>query len=648
MTDRSGSIASLIRAAIGVAAIGGVVMLGGGVLAILFGTPGGNIETSPTSTPIAAQTSKTNARAPASAESVAPEAATGVFSKNAVYAHDYMMVAAHPAAAQIGAAVLADGGTAADAVIAAQMVLNLVEPQSSGIGGGGFLLYWDAEKDDLYSYDGRETAPENGSDDYLRNSDGSFKSFTEALTGGASVGVPGLVRMLETVHRDHGALPWADLFQPAIKLAEEGFPVSPRMHALIGETALLDQMEPAASYFFDKDTGEPLAVGTVLRNPELAATFRAIAEGGADAFYQGPIAEAMVAAVRGASRNPGALSLADLASYTAKRRDNLCLHYRIYRVCGMAPPSSGGSTVLQILGLLEYAPEDIRRQSPGSADSIQIFSEAMRLAFADRNQFLADTDFVDVPLAEMLAVPYLTQRAATMDLGDDRKVDREPGDPVGDRAMLDLFAPDTSPELPSTTHLVAVDRNGSVATMTSSIENGFGSRVMVGGFLLNNQLTDFAWRTERDGRPVANRYEPGKRPRSSMAPTLVFGPGGEPRLALGSPGGSRIIGYVAKTLVGVLDWELSIQEAMELPHFLNRNGALELEENTILDSASQVLESRGYEVSRRSMASGLHGIEFSGGVLVGGADPRREGMAVGERNLNRNLDQVFETFLEDS
>ncbi len=645
MTRKTGSFTSLFRAAIGVAAVGGVTVLGGVVLAALFGDPSDRTATSPMAI---SPTPSSPARSPASAEGVAPEASSGQTSKNAVYADEFMMVAAHPVAAQVGAAMLADGGTAADAIIAAQMVLNLVEPQSSGIGGGGFLLYWDAERDDLYSYDGRETAPSQGTDDYLRSADGGFKSFSEALTGGASVGVPGLLRMLEMAHRDHGALPWSGLFQPAIDLAEAGFPVSPRLNALIQESALLGEMEPAASYFFDPESREALEVGTIRLNPELAQTFRAVAEGGADAFYSGPIAEAMVSAVQGAARNPGALSLEDLAAYKAMRRENLCLHYRIYRVCGMAPPSSGGSTVLQILGLLEYAPRDIRQQAGVSADGIQTFAEAMRLAFADRNQFLADSDFVDVPLSEMLAVPYLSQRAATMDFGDGPKTDRAPGDPVGDRALLQRLSPDDSVELPSTTHLVAVDRNGSVASMTSSIENGFGSRVMVGGFLLNNQLTDFAWRPERDGKPVANRYEPNKRPRSSMAPILVFGPGGAPRLAIGSPGGSRIIGYVAKTLVGVLDWELSIQEAIETPHFLNRNGDMELEEGSDLDAAAVLLEKRGYSVSRRAMASGLHGVEFSGGVLVGGADPRREGMAVGERNLERDLGKVFETLLDGS
>jgi gamma-glutamyltranspeptidase/glutathione hydrolase len=644
MTHKPGSIAGLFRAAVGVAAVGGVTVLGGVVLATLFGDPADPAPAVSTMPPVPA----TAARSPASAEGIAPESSSGQTSKNAIYAHQFMMVAAHPAAAQVGAAVLADGGTAVDAIIAAQMVLNLVEPQSSGIGGGGFLLYWDAERDDLYSYDGRETAPSQGTDAYLRSADGGFKSFSEALTGGASVGVPGLLRMLEMAHREHGALPWSGLFQPAIDLAEAGFPVSPRLNALIQESALLAEMEPAASYFFDPESREALEVGTVRRNPELAQTFRAVAEGGADAFYSGPIAEAMVSAVQGAARNPGALSLEDLAAYKAVRRENLCIHYRIYRVCGMAPPSSGGSTVLQILGLLEYAPRDIRQQPDGSADGIQTFAEAMRLAFADRNQFVADSDFVDVPLSEMLAVPYLSQRAATMDFGDGPKTERAPGDPVGDRALLHRLSPDDSAELPSTTHLVAVDRNGSVASMTSSIENGFGSRVMVGGFLLNNQLTDFAWRPEKDGKPVANRYEPNKRPRSSMAPIVVFGPGGAPRLAIGSPGGSRIIGYVAKTLVGVLDWELSIQEAIETPHFLNRNGDMELEEDPGLDAAAVLLEKRGYSVTRRAMASGLHGVEFSGGVLVGGADPRREGLAVGERNLERNLQKVFDTLLDGS
>lgn len=652
MTDKSSPLRSVAGAAFGVAAIGGLAMFGGAVLQGFFGSP----QPAVTVMPEDAKVSEVPAPSPtgqsgtvgetATLEGIAPEIATGRQDGAAVYAKDYMMVAAHPVAAQVGAAVLADGGSAADAIIATQMVLNLVEPQSSGIGGGGFLLYWDAHEKKLVSYDGRETAPALGNTDYLLTPEGEFKSFTEALTGGASVGVPGLLRMFQLVHDDQGVRPWAELFTPAVSLAEEGFPISPRMNSLIANASFLNEMEPASGYFFDPESGNPRAVGEVLRNPEFAETLRLIAKDGVTVFYEGPLAEQIVGAVQNASRNPGALNLDDMAGYQAVRRDPLCLHYRIYRACGMGPPSSGGSTVLQILGFLEYADRQIGDTPPLSVDAIHLFSEAMSLAFADRNQYLADTDFVSVPLSEMLAVPYLTRRAGTMDFSDALKAKRREGNPMADRASLDQLAPDLSPELPSTTHLVAVDRNGDVAVMTSSIENGFGSRIMVGGFLLNNQLTDFAWRAEQDGQPVANRYEPGKRPRSSMAPTLIFGPDGMPRLAIGSPGGSRIIGYVAKTVVGVLDWDLSIQEAIELPHFLNRNGPLELEDDAALDSLADSLTARGFEVKRRSMASGLHGVEWSGGLLLGGADPRREGLAVGERNLNRDLDSVFRDLIE--
>lgn len=639
MTRNPSLLETLGRAALGVGAIGGLSMLGGAALSLLL--PGGAPPDVPTlsdrpkvEAPAAASTDAT----PPPSETTAPESATGISASGAVYATDYMMVAAHPVAAQVGARVLDDGGSAVDALIAAQMVLNLVEPQSSGIGGGGFLLVWDPATETLQSYDGRETAPAAGTSDYVRDETGAFRGFKEALTGGASVGVPGLLRMLELAHADFGARTWDTLFTPAINLAETGFPVSPRLHKLIAGAEYLDVMEPAASYFFLD--GAPLPIGHVRTNPAFAETLRAIATHGATALHEGPIAERIVDAVQNAARNPGFLSLEDLAAYEAKRRGALCLHYRIYRVCGMPPPSSGGSTVLQILGFLEYSERDIRVTAPYSADGVHLFAEAMRLAFADRNMFLADTDFVAVPLAEMMAVPYLARRAGTMDFSNAVKAPRRAGNPMADHASLP-FAPDTSAELPSTTHLVAVDRDGRVATMTTSIETGFGSRVMVDGFLLNNQLTDFAWRDTVDGKPVANRYEPGKRPRSSMAPTLVLGPDGMPRLALGSPGGSRIIGYVAKTLVGVLDWEMSIQEAMDSPHFLSRNGPLELEDRPELDAIAIVLAERGYEVRRGAMTSGLHGIEFAGGLYIGGADPRREGLAVGESNLERDLDAVF-------
>lgn len=630
MTAEGPTTGAFLRAGLGLAGLGGMAMLGGLALAALLGDPG---DPRITGTEI---------------ESIAPEPASPSRSAAAapVYGRGFMMAAAHPAAAHVGAAILDDGGSAVDAVIAAQMVLNLVEPQSSGIGGGGFLLVWDAGTETLHSYDGRETAPAAGDGGYVRAEDGSFRSYFEALTGGASVGVPGLLRMLELAHEEHGQTEWAPLFEPAIGLAEEGFPISLRLHSLLSDAPFLRDMPAARDYFYQEGAeAVPHPVGHILRNPQLAESLRLIAEGGADAFYTGPLAQRIVQAVRTAPRNPGQLSAADLAGYEAKRRDNLCLDYRIYRVCGMGPPSSGGSTVLQILGLLEAAPQDIGNLDALSPDGIQLFTEAMRLAFADRNRFLADIDFVDVPLTEMLAPAYLRDRAALMDLGDAEKVPQQPGNPMQDQAFVP-GALDESLELPSTTHLVAVDRNGSVASMTTSIETGFGSRVMVGGFLLNNQLTDFSWRSEtEDGTLIANRYEPRKRPRSSMAPTLVFGPDGAPRLAIGSPGGSRIIGYVARSLVAVLDWEYSVAEAVALPHSVNRNGVLDLEEDPALDGAAEVLSARGYEVNRRAMTSGLHGVEFAGGLLIGGADPRREGLAVAEDTLERDLSVVFDRLI---
>lgn len=635
MKEQPGTISSLLRAGLGLIVLGGGSMLGGLALQALLGVPGGD---APGKSPSPS----------AAIEGIAPEALIDrpetEAENKAVTAQEYMMVAAHPVAAQIGAAILDEGGSAVDAIIASQIALNLVEPQSSGIGGGGFLLVWDAKTGGLTSYDGRETAPANGSGDYVLQQDGAFRPFMEAVTGGASVGVPGILRMLELAHQDHGTLPWAPLFTPTIQLAEKGFPISPRLNGLLQDAPYLKDMEPAGSYFYDTATGKPHPIGTILRNPDLARSLRAIATGGADAFYTGPLAEDIVTAVQTAPRNPRALSLTDLANYTAKRRDNLCLTYRIYQVCGMAPPSSGGSTVLQILGLMEQSERDIRKTDPLSADGIQIFGEAMRLAFADRNRFLADTDFVSVPLKEMLSPAYLVRRARTMDFSHAPKVPREAGNPTNDHAFLPNVL-DDSPELPSTSHLVAVDRTGSVATMTTSIETGFGSRVMVGGFLLNNQLTDFAWSDVENGLPIANRYEPNKRPRSSMAPTLVFGPDGQPRLALGSPGGSRIIGYVAKTVMAVLDWDMSLQRAIETTHFLNRNGAMEIEEDPNLDGIAATLTARGYDVQRRAMASGLHGVEFIGGQYIGGVDPRREGLAVGEGNLSSDLDQVFDRLI---
>lgn len=550
-----------------------------------------------------------------------PESASGYDANALVRAQHYMFTSAHPLATDAGVDVLARGGSAVDALIAAQMVLNLVEPQSSGIGGGGFVITYDAATRKVQAYDGRETAPAaSRSDGFMRQ--GKAIPFREAVNSGKSVGTPGLLRMLGLIHAQHGALAWSQLFTPAITLAEQGFPVSARLHSLLNEDEALRRQPAAAKYFFDP-AGIPWPIGHILRNAPLAAVLRKVADQGPAAFYHGDIARHIVEAVA-AHPVPGDLSLEDLSAYRALERPALCAPYKVYTVCGMPPPSAGSLAVMQMLTILAHTP--IAHLQPDSLQAVHYFSEAGKLAFADRDVYLADPDFIDVPVQPLLDVDYLAARARLID--PQHSMGRAPpGDPVG---KLPVRGQDDSPELPSTTHIVAVDAQGNVASMTSTIETAFGSKIFVDGFLLNNELTDFSLSdVDRNGKPVANRLEPGKRPRSSMAPMIVL-KDGAPIVAIGSPGGSAIINYVAKTLLGVLDWGLNIQQAIDLPNRGSRNSFTELEQNTSLHPLAPALRAMGHEVREIDFPSGLHGIVITRKGLEGGADPRREGVAAGK------------------
>ncbi len=558
------------------------------------------------------------------AQDASPVPRLGAAASRPAIAPRDMVVAANPLAAAAGRDMLRAGGSAVDAAIATQLVLNLVEPQSSGIGGGAFLLYWSNAARRVESFDGRETAPAAARPDRFQGPDGKPLPFMEAVVGGTSVGVPGTLKMLALAHAKHGRLPWPKLFEPAISLAEAGFAISPRLHDMLAEEPHLAAAEPARSYFYGGD-GKPKPVGTLLRNPELAATLRGIAEHGADFFYKGAVARDIVATVTHAPHNPGDLSEADFASYEAKERPPVCGPYRRYRICGMGPPSSGGVAVLQILGLLQRF--DMRRMKPMAPEGFHLFAEAARLAYADRDRYLADSDVLPVPVQGLIDPAYLASRSRLIDIARDMGR-AEPGTPPQRHALR--WSDNDGHDLPSTSHLSIVDRWGDAVSMTTTIENEFGSRLMVDGFLLNNELTDFSFRPEVDGVPVANRVAPGKRPRSSMAPTFVFGPDGKLLLAVGSPGGSEIINYVAETLIAVLDWGYDVQSAVSLLHVGNRNGPTEIEAAPGAEALAQALRARGHTVSLREFNSGLHAIERTRRGLEGGADPRREGVALGD------------------
>ncbi len=558
------------------------------------------------------------------------------------HAAQHMAAAANPLAAEAGREMLRQGGSAIDAAIAMQAVLTLVEPQSSGIGGGAFIMLWDGNR--VQAYDGRETAPAGATERLFLKPDGQPMAFTAAQIGGRSVGTPGVLRALELAHKKTGHLPWARLFEPAIRLSEHGFAISPRLHSLIAADRFIPQSPEMAAYFLNAD-GTPKATGTLLKNPALAAVFKRIAEEGPDALYHGPIADEIARKVQG-HRNAGSLSEADLAGYAAKERAPLCTDYKRWKICGMPPPSSGGIAIAQILGTLQalqardprlaIAPmTPLKSASPAglepTPEAVHLIAEAGRLAFADRALYVADADFVPVPVAGLVAPDYLAQRAAL--IGERSLGIAQPGQPAGIQVA---YAPDRSPLRISTSQVVAVDDQGGAVSMTTTVESAFGSHLMVQGFVLNNQMTDFSFIPEENGQPVANRVQPGKRPRSAMAPTLVFDRhSGELLATLGSPGGSQIIEYVSKSLVAMLDWQLDPQAAINLPNFGSRNGATELETGLFSPALKQALRDKGHALSEIEMTSGVQAIvrtqDAQGTVtLSGGADPRREGEALGD------------------
>lgn len=558
-------------------------------------------------------------------DTVAPEKATDVATARRVESKSFMVAAANPLAAEAGRDVIAAGGNAIDAMVAVQTVLGLVEPQSSGLGGGAFLVYYNAKTDKLTTLDGRETAPMNATPKLFLDDKGQPLKFMDAVIGGRSVGTPGTVRLLEQAHKRYGQAEWASLLKPTEKLAAEGFKVSPRLASLIAsEGDRLKKYPEAQSYFFDT-SGAPLQAGALLKNPAYAETLSAIAKGGADAFYKGRIAEEIVKTVHEATDNPGVLSLSDLSNYRVIEREPVCFLYRSLDVCGMGPPSSGAIAIGQMLGIAENF--DLKSLGPENVESWRIIGDAQRLAFADRERYVADTGFVPLPVKGLLDKSYLGERAKLLD--GDKAMTKDAvkaGQPEWDHALL--FGRDAALELPSTSHFVIVDKDGNVVSMTTTIENGFGSRLMTNGFLLNNELTDFSFKTHDDGLPIANRVEPGKRPRSSMAPTIVM-KDGKPLLAIGSPGGSQIIGYVAQALIAYVDWGMPVEGIVAQPHLINRFGTYDIEAGTSAEELAGPLKALGYEVKPAEMNSGLHAIEINAKGLAGSADPRREGAVIG-------------------
>jgi gamma-glutamyltranspeptidase/glutathione hydrolase len=534
-----------------------------------------------------------------------------------------MVSAADPRAAEAGREMLNAGGSAADAAIAIQIALTVVEPQSSGIGGGSFFVYHDAKAGRVFTYDGRETAPHAAGGTYFFGADGKPLAHDAAVPGGKSVGVPGNIRLMALVHGKHGKLPWAKLFEPAIRLAREGFAITPRMQrALASEPGLAGMSEWGRGHFYDGN-GQPKAVGTILTNPDLADFLERLAARGPDYFYTGPSAEAVVRTVRGARVNPSPMTAGDLATYEAKERQPVCGMYRRYRICGMGPPSSGATTVYATLKQLERF--DLHALGPDSPVAWHLIGESMRLAYADRDAYLADPDYFRVPVAGLTDGAYLAERSQL--ISPDRSIaNAVAGTPPNAPPVTAAAAA----EVPSTSHMVAADGAGNVASVTSTIEGPWGSGLTVNGLFLNNELTDFSLAPEADGAPVVNRVEGGKRPRSSMSPTIVYGPDGKVRLAVGAAGGATIIAQVAKTIIGVIDWDLSAQDAIALPVMFAPGDTLLVERGTRLEAMIPALQALGNKAAPIAPGFKANAIEWVEGGWRGAADPRSEGVALAQ------------------
>jgi gamma-glutamyltranspeptidase/glutathione hydrolase len=605
-------------------------------------------QTTGASTQPASSSAKQAASAP-----LLPEGASGIQRKAGVNASRHMVAAANPLAAEAGLRMLRAGGSAVDAMVAVQMMLTLVEPQSSGIGGGAFLMHWDGQR--VTALDGRETAPAAADERLFLQADGKPIPFAQAVVGGRVVGVPGTVRLMEVAHQRHGRLPWAALFEPAIQRAEQGFAVSARMHTLLKAETALRRDAHSAAYFYGAD-GEPHPVGHVLRNPALAAVLRAIAQRGSEAFHQGPVAEDLVRRVREHPTNPGRMTLQDVAGYRVVEREPMCTPWRTWQVCGFPPPSSGHLTIMQILGMGEHLGWGASPLNPAGlpgVDFLHRYAEASRLAFADRALYVADPAFVQPPggdWSRMLDAGYLRERATL--IGPRRAEKVEAGTPPGTSVRAQAPQPE-QPEY-GTSHVSIVDAQGHAVALTTTIEAGWGARILAdggtglpGGYLLNNELTDFSFApADAQGRPVANRVQAGKRPRSSMSPTLVFevagamapGAGTAPgaagvkslRMVLGSPGGAAIIHFTARTMLGALAFGLDAQRAIDGPNFGTFGGPLLLEKGRFDAATAAALKALGHEVREIDMTSGLQAIERQPGGWSGAADPRREGVALGD------------------